>query len=156
MLSDDLIKNRLLNGYRTYSGLSKKRVVQHQPMWDQLLGLRLMLLRRVETDLERRSGARRMRHISDILTPNKTPFTTELAKSEDVLRPFILSLETKNPKLTPIAVGCLQRLISHHAVPEVNSTSPPTRSLPLITFGCLLPPSTIKQKDIYTPCTEVA
>ncbi|RKO89545.1 hypothetical protein BDK51DRAFT_53268 [Blyttiomyces helicus] len=44
---------------------------------------------------------------------------TELAKTDDVLRPFIMSCDTKNQKLVPIAVGCLQKLISHHAIPEV-------------------------------------
>ncbi|KAJ3289665.1 hypothetical protein HK104_007306 [Borealophlyctis nickersoniae] len=29
-----------------------------------------------------------------------------------------MSCETKNAKLVPIAVGCLQKLISHHAIPE--------------------------------------
>lgn len=33
--------------------------------------------------------------------------------------PFTLSFESKNPKLVQIAIGCIQRLISHQAIPEV-------------------------------------
>ncbi|CAB4429829.1 unnamed protein product [Rhizophagus irregularis] len=42
----------------------------------------------------------------------------ELAKNNDFLRPFILACETKHVKLITISIGCLQRLISHHAIPE--------------------------------------
>ncbi|KAI8820484.1 uncharacterized protein EV422DRAFT_567906 [Fimicolochytrium jonesii] len=42
----------------------------------------------------------------------------ELAKTDDALKPFIMSCETKNPKLVHIAVPCLQRLITHQAIPE--------------------------------------
>ncbi|KAJ3225645.1 hypothetical protein HK099_006478 [Clydaea vesicula] len=42
----------------------------------------------------------------------------ELSKTADVVKPFILACETKQVKLVTIAVSCLQKLISHHAVPE--------------------------------------
>ncbi|RIA83990.1 hypothetical protein C1645_880206 [Glomus cerebriforme] len=42
----------------------------------------------------------------------------ELAKNTDFLRPFILACETKHVKLITISIGCIQRLISHHAIPE--------------------------------------
>ncbi|TPX66623.1 hypothetical protein SpCBS45565_g04327 [Spizellomyces sp. 'palustris'] len=44
----------------------------------------------------------------------------ELAKTDEALRPFIMSCETKNAKLVPTAVGCLQRLITHQAIPEAS------------------------------------
>jgi hypothetical protein len=44
---------------------------------------------------------------------------SELAKSDESIKPFVLSLATKNVKLVPIAIGCLQKMISHHAVPDV-------------------------------------
>lgn len=45
---------------------------------------------------------------------------TELASNSDSLQPFIMSFETKNPKLISIAVGCFQKLISHQAVAPVS------------------------------------
>ncbi|KAK5671263.1 Endocytosis and vacuole integrity protein [Batrachochytrium dendrobatidis] len=48
--------------------------------------------------------------------------TADLANTDDTVKPFIMSCDTKNPKLIPIAISCLQKLISHHAVPE-SSTS---------------------------------
>ncbi|KAI8613010.1 hypothetical protein BC830DRAFT_514901 [Chytriomyces sp. MP71] len=42
----------------------------------------------------------------------------ELARSSDTVRPFLLACDSKNPKLVPIAVGCLQRLTLHRAIPE--------------------------------------
>ncbi|KAI8800949.1 hypothetical protein BJ742DRAFT_839590 [Cladochytrium replicatum] len=47
------------------------------------------------------------------------PIAVELAKNEDVLRPFTLSCETKNPKLVAIAMACIQRLINHRAISPV-------------------------------------
>ncbi|KAI9013095.1 hypothetical protein BC832DRAFT_279766 [Gaertneriomyces semiglobifer] len=62
---------------------------------------------------------RGLKEKSAAATPDgQDPVTAELAKNDEVLRPFLLSCETKNPKLIPIAVGCLQRLITHQAVPE--------------------------------------
>ena len=46
-------------------------------------------------------------------------FFLELSKSEDALRPFVLACETKQVKLVTIAIGCIQKLISFHAIPEV-------------------------------------
>jgi hypothetical protein len=46
-------------------------------------------------------------------------FSIELAKTEDALRPFVLACETKQVKLVTIAIGCIQKLISFHAIPEV-------------------------------------
>lgn len=43
----------------------------------------------------------------------------DLSKTEEVLRPFLLACETKQVKLVSIAIGCLQRLITFHAIPEV-------------------------------------
>ncbi|KAL7746319.1 Endocytosis and vacuole integrity protein [Sorochytrium milnesiophthora] len=40
----------------------------------------------------------------------------DLARSEDTLRPFVLALETKTTRLISSAMGCLQRLILHHAL----------------------------------------
>lgn len=48
-------------------------------------------------------------------------FFLELAKTEDALRPFVLACETKQVKLVTIAIGCIQKLISFHAIPEVRS-----------------------------------
>ncbi|KAI9487745.1 MAG: hypothetical protein EXX96DRAFT_615499 [Benjaminiella poitrasii] len=45
---------------------------------------------------------------------------TELAKTEDALRPFVLACETKQIKLITIAIGCIQKLISFHAIPETS------------------------------------
>eukprot|EP01132_Coremiostelium_polycephalum_P000509 gene509-641_t len=39
-----------------------------------------------------------------------------LAKSEDVLKPFLLSCETKNQKMISVAIGSILKLISHSAV----------------------------------------
>lgn len=47
-------------------------------------------------------------------------FMIELSKSEDALRPFVLACETKQVKLVTIAIGCIQKLISFHAIPEVG------------------------------------
>ncbi|KAI8376178.1 uncharacterized protein BYT42DRAFT_573702 [Radiomyces spectabilis] len=44
----------------------------------------------------------------------------ELSKSEDALRPFVLACETKQVKLVTIAIGCIQKLISFHAIPETS------------------------------------
>ncbi|GAN02041.1 protein MON2 homolog isoform X3 [Mucor ambiguus] len=44
----------------------------------------------------------------------------ELAKTEDALRPFVLACETKQVKLVTIAIGCIQKLISFHAIPETS------------------------------------
>ncbi|CAO3701224.1 unnamed protein product [Rhizopus stolonifer] len=46
----------------------------------------------------------------------------ELAKTEDALRPFVLACETKQIKLITIAIGCIQKLILFHAIPEVRTT----------------------------------
>ncbi|KAJ3156735.1 hypothetical protein HDU86_003501 [Geranomyces michiganensis] len=46
------------------------------------------------------------------------PVASELAKTDEALKPFIMACETKNAKLIPIAVPCLQRLITHQAIPE--------------------------------------
>ncbi|KAI8586711.1 hypothetical protein BDZ88DRAFT_427821 [Geranomyces variabilis] len=46
------------------------------------------------------------------------PVASELAKTDEALKPFIMACETKNAKLIPIAVPCLQRLIMHQAIPE--------------------------------------
>ncbi|KAH6597282.1 hypothetical protein BASA50_004633 [Batrachochytrium salamandrivorans] len=47
--------------------------------------------------------------------------TSDLAMTDDTVRPFIMSCETKNPKLIPISINCLQKLISHHAIPESST-----------------------------------
>ncbi|KAL1917432.1 uncharacterized protein VTP21DRAFT_3825 [Calcarisporiella thermophila] len=45
----------------------------------------------------------------------------ELARADEiVLRPFLLACETKHVKLVTIAIGCVQRLISYHAIPETS------------------------------------
>ncbi|KAI8343085.1 hypothetical protein BC941DRAFT_410389 [Chlamydoabsidia padenii] len=44
----------------------------------------------------------------------------ELSKSDDALRPFTLACETKQVKLVTIAIGCIQKLISYHAIPETS------------------------------------
>ncbi|KAI8636873.1 hypothetical protein BD408DRAFT_396694 [Parasitella parasitica] len=44
----------------------------------------------------------------------------ELSKTEDALRPFVLACETKQVKLVAIAIGCIQKLISFHAIPETS------------------------------------
>ncbi|KAI9094730.1 hypothetical protein DFS34DRAFT_242399 [Phlyctochytrium arcticum] len=48
------------------------------------------------------------------------PVGQELSRTDDALRPFLMACETKNPKLVPIAVSCLQRLIAHQAIPEAS------------------------------------
>ncbi|RHZ78300.1 hypothetical protein Glove_166g199 [Diversispora epigaea] len=42
----------------------------------------------------------------------------ELAKNTDFLRPFLLACDSKHVKLITISIGCLHKLISHHAIPE--------------------------------------
>ncbi|KAI8070702.1 hypothetical protein BC940DRAFT_295365 [Gongronella butleri] len=49
--------------------------------------------------------------------------SNELAKSEDALRPFVLACETRQIKLVTIAIGCIQKLISYHAIPETSVRS---------------------------------
>ncbi|CAG8443203.1 6201_t:CDS:10 [Funneliformis caledonium] len=50
--------------------------------------------------------------------PETDNISQELAKNNDFLRPFILACETKHVKLITTSIGCLQRLISHHAIPD--------------------------------------
>ena len=45
-----------------------------------------------------------------------------IARSDDVIQPFILGCETKNPKLILISITCIQKLISHDAVPDTSVT----------------------------------
>lgn len=52
--------------------------------------------------------------------PQQNVIFIELAKTEDALRPFVLACETKQVKLVTIAIGCIQKLISFHAIPEVS------------------------------------
>ncbi|TPX54493.1 hypothetical protein PhCBS80983_g05899 [Powellomyces hirtus] len=52
------------------------------------------------------------------VTDGVDPVASELAKTDEALKPFIMACETKNAKLIPIAVPCLQRLIMHQAIPE--------------------------------------
>ncbi|KAG9288486.1 hypothetical protein G9A89_015692 [Geosiphon pyriformis] len=42
----------------------------------------------------------------------------ELGKNPDFIRPFLLACETKHVKLITLSIGSLQKLISHHAIPE--------------------------------------
>ncbi|CAG8824824.1 26311_t:CDS:2, partial [Dentiscutata erythropus] len=42
----------------------------------------------------------------------------ELAKNTEFLRPFLLACDSKHVKLITISIGCLHKLISHHAIPE--------------------------------------
>ncbi|KAI9139595.1 hypothetical protein BKA69DRAFT_1116837 [Paraphysoderma sedebokerense] len=59
-----------------------------------------------------------------------TELCSDLAKSEETLRPFLLACETKQPKLITMAIGCLQKLISQHAIPEdVKSVETVVRTL---------------------------
>ncbi|KAJ9076914.1 Endocytosis and vacuole integrity protein [Entomophthora muscae] len=46
-------------------------------------------------------------------------FAEDLAKTEETLKPIYLACNTKLPKLVSIAIGCLQKLILHEAVPEI-------------------------------------
>ncbi|RUP49611.1 guanine nucleotide exchange factor in Golgi transport N-terminal-domain-containing protein, partial [Jimgerdemannia flammicorona] len=68
------------------------------------------------------SGAflyRRMRpHVPKKIFPVLT--SSELAKGDEALRPFLLACETKHLKLITIAIGCIQKLISFRAIPEVS------------------------------------
>ncbi|KAI9502438.1 guanine nucleotide exchange factor in Golgi transport N-terminal-domain-containing protein, partial [Coemansia spiralis] len=41
---------------------------------------------------------------------------SELAKSEEVIRPFVLACKTNNQRLTVAAVQCMQLLVSHQAI----------------------------------------
>lgn len=62
-------------------------------------------------------------------------YLIELAKTEDALRPFVLACETKQIKLVTIAIGCIQKLISFHAIPEVKKRKQTTnrnRNLPFV------------------------
>ncbi|KAJ3413434.1 hypothetical protein HDV05_008075, partial [Chytridiales sp. JEL 0842] len=49
---------------------------------------------------------------------NTYSLTLELAKTDDVLTPFLLACESKNPKLVSIAISCINRLVNHQAIPE--------------------------------------
>ncbi|KAK6911442.1 Mon2/Sec7/BIG1-like, dimerization and cyclophilin-binding domain [Dillenia turbinata] len=42
----------------------------------------------------------------------------EIAQNEDILRIFLMACEVKNAKLSVIGLSCLQKLISHDAVPR--------------------------------------
>jgi hypothetical protein len=53
------------------------------------------------------------------ISRNLNVVALDLSKTEEVLRPFLLACETKQVKLVSIAIGCLQRLITFHAIPEV-------------------------------------
>lgn len=66
---------------------------------------------------EIKEAAERSVKILKTLKPG-ADISQELAKNADFLRPFLLACETKNVKLIKISIGCLQKLISHHAVPE--------------------------------------
>ena len=55
--------------------------------------------------------------------PNKNPSLTEIkdmCASEDIWRPLILACDSKNPKIISMALGSLQRLITHNVVPQVS------------------------------------
>ncbi|ORZ29603.1 guanine nucleotide exchange factor in Golgi transport N-terminal-domain-containing protein [Catenaria anguillulae PL171] len=64
--------------------------------------------------------------VSLILRPLKdrpmTDICAELAKSDEIMTPFVLACETKQPKLVSIAVGGLQRLVSHKAIADNEAT----------------------------------
>jgi hypothetical protein len=47
--------------------------------------------------------------------------SADLTKTDEVLRPFLLACETKQVKLVVIAIGCIQKLITFNAIPEVVS-----------------------------------
>ncbi|TPX33319.1 hypothetical protein SmJEL517_g03771 [Synchytrium microbalum] len=46
------------------------------------------------------------------------PVVPDLQQTEDVLRPFLQACETKNPKMVPLAVGMIQKLIASSCIPE--------------------------------------
>ena len=48
--------------------------------------------------------------------------TSVIGRSDDVIQPFILGCETKHPKLIQISITCIQKLISHDAVPDTCVT----------------------------------
>ncbi|CAI2181355.1 20085_t:CDS:10 [Funneliformis geosporum] len=59
-----------------------------------------------------------LRRLLKELPETENNISQELAKNNDFLRPFILACETKHVKLITTSIGCLQRLISHHAIPD--------------------------------------
>ena len=56
----------------------------------------------------------------DLLIPHL--LFSVIARSDDVIQPFILGCETKSAKLIFISINCIQRLISHDAVPDTSIT----------------------------------
>ncbi|KAJ3326711.1 hypothetical protein HDU76_012716, partial [Blyttiomyces sp. JEL0837] len=72
---------------------------------------------------------KKLKEIAPTFSPAGVDFVAEeLSKSDDALRPFLLACSAQNPKLAPIAIGSLQRLATHHAVPE-NSVSSVLKAL---------------------------
>ncbi|KAJ2663841.1 Endocytosis and vacuole integrity protein [Coemansia sp. RSA 1200] len=51
-----------------------------------------------------------------IKSTSSLQIASELAKSEQVIRPFVLACKTNNQKLVAAAVQCMQLLISHQAI----------------------------------------
>ncbi|KAJ2682467.1 Endocytosis and vacuole integrity protein, partial [Coemansia sp. RSA 1285] len=51
-----------------------------------------------------------------IKSTSSLQIASELAKSEQVIRPFVLACKTSNQKLVAAAVQCMQLLISHQAI----------------------------------------
>lgn len=49
-------------------------------------------------------------------------FLSVIARSDDVIQPFILGCETRSPKLIHISIVCIHKLISHDAVPDTSVT----------------------------------
>jgi len=48
-------------------------------------------------------------------------YIAAISKSEDILKPFLQACESKNLKMITIAVGAIQKLISHNGIATVCS-----------------------------------
>ena len=64
----------------------------------------------------------KLRSIEEQYTEEDNPeYLLAVQKSEEILRPFLLAitLDSKNNKIVPVSVSCIQKLISRQAVSVV-------------------------------------
>jgi hypothetical protein len=50
------------------------------------------------------------------------PSTTFASHPQEILRPFLLVCESKNPRLIGIVLGSIQKLLAHNAVSDEGRT----------------------------------
>ncbi|KAL5256952.1 hypothetical protein ACHWQZ_G012027 [Mnemiopsis leidyi] len=96
--------------------------------WKNLVDTLQTDLRSVSSEAKRRHPAvkdaaeRAILKLRSLSAANDKHINEVIARSDDVIQPFILGCETKNPKLILISITCIQKLISHDAVPDTSVT----------------------------------